>query len=107
MTLVREFYTDSLARNGHRRIDSFRCLRGSWTLRLDNILRRLKERAGFGHVVRFPLDDASFAQATALKGVIEETEAEFVEWTSFICDEEIVFAFRRDADAVKFRLLWD
>ncbi len=110
---MREYYRDSLAFSGHRRVESYSVLRGAWRLPSPNVLRRLRDRAGLAHVVRFTMSDAVDARAKEVKSLIEETECAFdAHWTSFMCEDErglleLLFLFRTQADAVKFRLLWD
>jgi hypothetical protein len=105
--MIGEWFRDALTHYGHRRIDSYRSLRGCWRLGVEPILRRLKEREYLDHVIRFEASSEVIRQCSEIKKSIEYTECSFGEWTSFKCENDIVFVFRHADDAVRFRLMWD
>lgn len=105
--MIQDWFKDALKYYGHVRLDHFACLRGSYMLGAKATLRRLELREDMRDVIRFQGSSDTVERIKTVKALIEESEMPFQSrWTSFRADDEIIFAFKNEADAVRFRLLW-
>jgi hypothetical protein len=103
---LQEWFNDSLRENGHVRLDSL--VRITHRSTIENVRERLNQRWEPAYLIEIPVMDYDDAheQSAKLIRYLTENETDLGEWTSFLHEGKLVFAFRSDAAAIQFRLIW-